>query len=101
MTYSQQQQAKISNSKIAKDLAPFSQTQAARQGSYSTDSRGMEASKFHTSCSREHAASLKCISDNYEQKGVCQQFFNAYKKCKKEEHTKLLEERSKNPKPLF
>lgn len=98
-------EAKASNAKISKDLSPFSSssnsTQSDSRNISSYDSRGVEASKFHTSCGREHSASLKCISQNYEAKALCQPYFDAYKKCKREEHQKLLEERGRNPKPMF
>ena len=62
-------EAKASNAKISKDLSPFSSssnsTQSDSRNISSYDSRGVEASKFHTSCGREHSASLKCISQSH------------------------------------
>jgi hypothetical protein len=42
-------------------------------------------SKYHTDCQKEHDESLQCIYDNYNDKSVCQPFFDAYKACSKEE----------------
>lgn len=99
-----QEEARASNTKIVRELSPFSSSQPStthEDGSRkpsTTDRRGMETSKFHTSCSREHAASLKCITENYEQKSMCQPFFNRYKKCKREEHEKILEQNAQGGK---
>jgi hypothetical protein len=41
------------------------------------------------------------IYSNYENQLKCQPFFDIYRACKKEEHKRILEERAKNPKPLF
>jgi len=60
------------------------------------DEHGNIRSKFMTACQEEHAASLKCIDDNYENKAfACKSFFDAYKKCKTVEHERRLEENAK------
>uniref|UniRef100_A0A7S1ZEW9 CHCH domain-containing protein n=1 Tax=Trieres chinensis TaxID=1514140 RepID=A0A7S1ZEW9_TRICV len=56
------------------------------------DERGLQRSKFFTDCSKQHSESLRCIEDNYEQKDVCQPFFDAYKACRREENQRRLEE---------
>jgi hypothetical protein len=45
-----------------------------------------EYSKLRTDCKVQHDASLQCILDNYENKKVaCIDFFEDYKRCRKEE----------------
>jgi len=41
------------------------------------------------------------ILNNYQDKSVCQSFFDNYKVCRKEEHKRILDERGRNPKSLF
>ena len=55
------------------------------------DASGKQRSKFLTDCKKEHKASLDCIMDNYEDRGVCQPFFDFYKECRKEEQKRRLE----------
>ena len=55
------------------------------------DASGKQRSKFLTDCKKEHKASLDCIMDNYEDRGVCQPFFDSYKECRKEEQKRRLE----------
>ena len=62
------------------------------------DHRGKQRSKFLTNCKEQHAASLQCIQDNYDDRSVCQPFFDAYKKCRKEERERHLEENAKHVK---
>ena len=59
------------------------------------DATGKQRSKFLTDCKREHKASLDCIMDNYEDRGVCQPMFEAYKACRKEEQKRRLEENAR------
>jgi len=59
------------------------------------DAGGNQRTKFLTNCGAEHAASLHCIEENYERRGVCQPMFEAYKKCRREEREKQLEENAK------
>merc|ERR1712071_701983 len=54
--------------------------------------RGQQMSKMFTDCQIQQRESLKCIEENYTNKGVCQPFFDAYKQCRHEEHKKRLEE---------
>jgi hypothetical protein len=57
------------------------------------DESGKQRSKFLTDCRQEHAASLKCIEDNYTNRDVCQPFFEAYKKCRRDEKKRKLEDK--------
>ena len=56
------------------------------------NSRGDQQSKLVTGCSIQHRESLQCIEQNYENKAVCQPFFDAYKQCRHDEHKRRLEE---------
>lgn len=56
---------------------------------------GNHKSKFTTNCQTEHANSLKCIEENYEDRSICQPFFEAYKTCRREEHQRKLEMNAK------
>jgi hypothetical protein len=56
---------------------------------------GNHKSKFTTDCKVQHSNSLNCIEENYENKGVCEPFFEAYKKCRREEHQRKLEMNAK------
>jgi len=55
------------------------------------DDRGEQRSKFFTDCKTQHAASLRCIEDNYENREVCQKFFDDYKACRRQERERRLE----------
>ena len=59
------------------------------------DGRGQQRSKLFTDCSKEHRESLKCINDNMGDKDPCNSFFDAYKKCRTEEHQRKLEENAR------
>eukprot|EP00557_Chaetoceros_sp_GSL56_P011728 CAMPEP_0176480076 /NCGR_PEP_ID=MMETSP0200_2-20121128/2084_1 /TAXON_ID=947934 /ORGANISM="Chaetoceros sp., Strain GSL56" /LENGTH=113 /DNA_ID=CAMNT_0017876171 /DNA_START=16 /DNA_END=357 /DNA_ORIENTATION=- len=59
------------------------------------DSAGHQRSKFMTDCSKEHRNSLQCIEDNYDKRETCQPFFDAYKKCRKDEHDRKMEENAR------
>jgi hypothetical protein len=59
------------------------------------DKYGKQRTKFLTDCAQEHAASLQCISDNYDNRNACQQFFDAYKQCRREEKQRYLEKNQK------
>lgn len=43
-----------------------------------------EASKFYDPCEESRQASINCVLRNQEDKLVCQEFFDAYKECKKD-----------------
>merc|ERR1711957_627622 len=45
------------------------------------DSYGYQRSKLSGECDVQQRASLACIDKNYENKGVCQPFFESYKAC--------------------
>lgn len=50
------------------------------------------ASKQYTDCRAEQRASLACIEENYQNKNqACGEYFEAYKKCRREEHERKLE----------
>ncbi|KAL7542734.1 hypothetical protein ACHAXR_012058 [Thalassiosira sp. AJA248-18] len=50
------------------------------------------ASKLVTDCRTQQRASLACIEENYQNKNqACAAYFEAYKKCRKEEHERKLE----------
>ena len=54
------------------------------------------ASKLVTDCRIQQRASLACIEENYHNKDVaCSTFFDAYKKCRREEHERKLEANAK------
>eukprot|EP00555_Chaetoceros_dichaeta_P002972 CAMPEP_0198249082 /NCGR_PEP_ID=MMETSP1447-20131203/702_1 /TAXON_ID=420782 /ORGANISM="Chaetoceros dichaeta, Strain CCMP1751" /LENGTH=107 /DNA_ID=CAMNT_0043933627 /DNA_START=88 /DNA_END=411 /DNA_ORIENTATION=+ len=59
------------------------------------DDRGLQRSKLATDCSVQQRASLECIDVHYEQKDVCQPFFEAYKHCRFKERKKRLAENAK------
>ena len=56
---------------------------------------GHHKSKFITDCQTQHKNSLNCIEEHYENKSVCEPFFEAYKKCRREEHQRKLEMNAK------
>jgi hypothetical protein len=62
------------------------------------DIYGKQRTKFATDCSTQHAASLRCIEDNYTNKDVCQSFFDNYKQCRREERQRRLDENAKKSK---
>ena len=59
------------------------------------DGRGQQRSQFYTGCQSQHRESLQCIEDNYENKQVCEPYFDAYRRCRQEEHKKRLEENAR------
>lgn len=44
------------------------------------------AATYLTSCSKENRASLQCIERNYQNRQACEEFFQAYKACRREEN---------------
>lgn len=55
------------------------------------------ASKHVTDCRQQQRESLRCIEENYTNKDkVCVPFFEAYKKCRREEHERKLEKNRKD-----
>lgn len=50
--------------------------------------------RFLTNCASEHKESLQCIERNYNNRSVCQPFFDAYKECRAEENEKRREANS-------
>lgn len=54
------------------------------------------ASKLVTDCRAQQRASLACIEENYQNKDrACAEYFDAYKKCRREEHERKLEANTK------
>jgi hypothetical protein len=50
------------------------------------------ASKQYTDCRVQQRESLTCIEENYQNKDqACVKYFEAYKKCRREEHERKLE----------
>ncbi|KAK6200229.1 uncharacterized protein RJT21DRAFT_121123 [Scheffersomyces amazonensis] len=52
-----------------------------------------EPSKFYDPCEESRQASLNCILRNQEDRTVCQDFFDAYKECKKDFFNKKRKDR--------
>lgn len=74
--------------KIHRDLNPGKDL-AHNQGQPKQAPYSREASKaarFLTNCEAEHKDSLQCIERNYDNRGACEPFFEAYKTCRKAEH---------------
>lgn len=55
----------------------------------------MKASKMRTECSKLAQASYKCLEQNPGNNSACQQYFDVYKECRKNEHTRIVEDRRK------
>jgi hypothetical protein len=92
---SAKQQAEI-NAKIDREVNPEpNQHNSGQPLRPNLDINGNQRSKFLTDCSQQHAASLRCIENNYQKKDVCQEFFDNYKKCRREERERRLAENSK------
>lgn len=84
------------NAKIEKDANPEpDQHNGGQPIRPELDIYGKQRTKFATDCSLQHSASLHCIEDNYTNKEVCQTFFDDYKKCRRDERQKRLEENAK------
>lgn len=62
------------------------------------DPHGKQRSKFFTNCKKEHAASLQCIHDHYDNRALCEPYFQAYKKCRQKEREQHLEQNAKHVK---
>ena len=45
-----------------------------------------KAATFLTNCAKENRASLQCIERNYQNRAACNEFFEAYKACRREEN---------------
>ena len=75
----------------AADAANHNFGQPLHRSSTSTDEKS-GASKLVTDCRVQQRASLACIEENYHNKNeACAGFFEAYKKCRREEHERKLE----------
>lgn len=79
--------------KIHSDLNPERHGLSHNKGQpkkppHATAATGGGAATFLTNCAREHGESLKCIERNYQNRAACEDFFQAYKQCRKEENEK-------------
>uniref|UniRef100_A0A6U9V793 CHCH domain-containing protein n=1 Tax=Pseudo-nitzschia australis TaxID=44445 RepID=A0A6U9V793_9STRA len=45
-----------------------------------------KAATYLTNCAKQSRASLACIERNYQNRAACNEFFQAYKECRKEEN---------------
>ncbi|CAG89628.1 DEHA2F20526p [Debaryomyces hansenii CBS767] len=52
-----------------------------------------EPSKYYDPCEESRQASINCMLRNQEDKTVCQDFFDAYKECKKDFFNKKVADR--------
>lgn len=52
-----------------------------------------EPSKYYDACDESRQASISCMLRNQEDKTVCQDFFDAYKECKKDFFNKKKKDR--------
>mmetsp|Transcript_14028 Transcript_14028/g.21896 ORF Transcript_14028/g.21896 Transcript_14028/m.21896 type:complete len:121 (+) Transcript_14028:291-653(+) len=59
------------------------------------DERGQQQSKLKTDCTAQRAESLKCIEENYTNRGVCEPLFAVYRSCRRDENERRLEENRK------
>jgi len=62
---------------------------------HSEASTKTSSTKLNTDCRQQHAASLHCIQEHYEDKNACLPFFEAYKQCRAEENKRRLEANAK------
>lgn len=96
-----QPEAKTEAPKVQNQASPVPEEEAHNAGQplqANLDHHGKQRSKFLTNCKEQHAASLQCINDNYDNRAVCEPFFQAYKKCRKEEREQHLEQNAKHVK---
>jgi len=54
-----------------------------------------QAATFLTNCAKENKASLQCIERNYQNRAACNEFFQAYKDCRREENEQRKEANAK------
>ncbi|KAG7371783.1 hypothetical protein IV203_017925 [Nitzschia inconspicua] len=88
---------KAINEKIHHDLNPEQQHgglshnkgQPKRPPHATATGGGGPAATFLTNCAKEHGESLQCIERNYQNRSACEDFFQAYKLCRKEENEKV------------
>jgi hypothetical protein len=58
--------------------------------------RDMGASKMRSDCQKFAAESYKCLEKaGVEDRDACSHHFEAYKDCRKKEHTRIVDERRK------
>jgi hypothetical protein len=70
--------AGLSHNKGRPKQAPYASTEK--------DDPRDQAATFLTNCARENRASLDCIERNYQNRAACNEFFQAYKDCRKAEN---------------
>lgn len=54
-----------------------------------------EPSKFYDPCEESRQASINCVLRNQEDRSVCQDFFDAYKDCRRDFFNKKREDKRK------
>ena len=59
---------------------------AASQGDSDGQSFTGGIAQHYTDCQKQHMDSLHCIEQNYNERAVCQPFFNAYRECRQKEN---------------
>mmetsp|Transcript_8866 Transcript_8866/g.18420 ORF Transcript_8866/g.18420 Transcript_8866/m.18420 type:complete len:116 (+) Transcript_8866:147-494(+) len=53
------------------------------------------AATYLTNCTKQNRASLQCIERNYQNRAACNEFFQAYKDCRREENEQRREANAK------
>lgn len=86
---------KLIKDKINSDLNPGGETESSelshnrgrpKAAPHSKDGRVASTATFLTDCAKEHAESLQCIERNYQNRSLCDPFFQAYKNCRRKEN---------------
>ena len=54
-----------------------------------------DPSKYDSECSKHASNSYRCLENNNGNGSKCAEFFEIYKACRKDEHTRIIEERRK------
>ena len=65
------------------------------ESSSSSSSTTGGIAQHYTDCQKQHMESLHCIEENYNNRGVCQPFFNAYRDCRAKENERRRQENAK------
>jgi hypothetical protein len=74
----------------------FGQPMMPPQKKGGNETENNNVSKLMTDCRVQQRASLKCIEENYQNKNqACAEYFEAYKKCRRVEHQRKLDENAK------
>jgi hypothetical protein len=64
---------------------PYATNSISDGATITTTTTNKAATAFLTNCAKEHRESLQCIERNYQNRSACQDFFEAYKQCRKDE----------------